>query len=141
MGRRRKASGENLSAYFRGVFRDRPQWLHEKSNDLVLARYREDHNLALEGTIPEPVRNNLANIKSKLRKEARQGAGVTSARKRPETVMPASTSLGSDPMDQLEEQIDECLTMAKNVDRDGLESIITLLRRARNAVVWKIGQP
>ena len=40
----------------------------------------------------------------------------------------------------LEEQIDECLIAARMLDPEGLESIIQHLRRARNEVVWKIGQ-
>ena len=42
--------------------------------------------------------------------------------------------------ESLEEQIDECLTLAKNLDREGLSSVINLLRRARNEVVWKMGE-
>jgi hypothetical protein len=37
-------------------------------------------------------------------------------------------------------QIDECLTMAKTLDRSGLEEVIHHLRRARNQVVWKQGE-
>jgi ABC-type phosphate transport system substrate-binding protein len=39
-----------------------------------------------------------------------------------------------------EERIDDCLTAARHLDKDGLEDVIRLLRKARNAVVWKIGQ-
>jgi len=40
----------------------------------------------------------------------------------------------------LEENIDNCLDQARSLDRDGLEGIIKLLRRARNEVVWKLGE-
>jgi hypothetical protein len=40
----------------------------------------------------------------------------------------------------LEESIDDCPTQAKNLDREELDSIIKLLRRARNEVVGKLGQ-
>jgi len=30
--------------------------------------------------------------------------------------------------------------MAKHLDRDGLANVIALLRRARNEVVWKMGE-
>jgi hypothetical protein len=43
-------------------------------------------------------------------------------------------------LEALEELIDDCLSLAKHLDREGLESIIKLLRRARNEVVWKMGQ-
>jgi hypothetical protein len=44
-------------------------------------------------------------------------------------------------MNALEEAIDECLIMAKATDREGLAGVIDLLRRARNQVVWKMGEP
>jgi hypothetical protein len=40
----------------------------------------------------------------------------------------------------LEEHIDDCLTVAKLLDREGLGHVIRLLRQARNEVVWKLGQ-
>ena len=42
---------------------------------------------------------------------------------------------------RLEEQIDECLSLAKYLGRKELASVIGLLRKARNAVVWKLGEP
>jgi DNA-binding MurR/RpiR family transcriptional regulator len=42
-------------------------------------------------------------------------------------------------LEALEEQIDDCLTVAKHMDRDALDDVIRLLRNARNAVVWKLG--
>jgi hypothetical protein len=36
--------------------------------------------------------------------------------------------------------IDDCLTAAKKMDREGLDDVIRLLRNARNGVVWKLGQ-
>jgi hypothetical protein len=43
-------------------------------------------------------------------------------------------------LELLEEQIDDCLSLAKSLDREGLGEIIRLLRGARNKVVWKMGQ-
>ncbi len=43
-------------------------------------------------------------------------------------------------LESLELQIDDCLIQATNLDREGLAEVINHLRRARNAVVWKIGQ-
>jgi hypothetical protein len=43
-------------------------------------------------------------------------------------------------LEALEEQIDDCLSHAKHRDREGLQEVIRLLRRARNEVVWKMGQ-
>ena len=43
-------------------------------------------------------------------------------------------------LERLEAAIDDCLTAARGLDREGLGAIITLLRRARNEVVWKSGE-
>ena len=43
-------------------------------------------------------------------------------------------------LERLEEQIDECLTLARTLDREGLSGVIVMLRRARNEVVWKMGE-
>jgi len=42
--------------------------------------------------------------------------------------------------EKLEEQIDDCLTAARSLDREVLHNVIGLLRKARNEVVWKLGQ-
>jgi len=44
------------------------------------------------------------------------------------------------PLEQLEEQIDECLSLAKSLDRDRLSHVISMLRHARNLVVWEHGR-
>jgi hypothetical protein len=41
--------------------------------------------------------------------------------------------------EQLEEQIDDCLTAARSLDREVLHNVIGLLRKARNEIVWKLG--
>jgi hypothetical protein len=46
----------------------------------------------------------------------------------------------SNGLEALEEHIDDSLTLAKNLDRSGLAEVIILLRKARNKVVWKLGE-
>ena len=43
-------------------------------------------------------------------------------------------------LEMLEERIDDCLSMAKGMDRAPLEEVIRHLRHARNMVVWKLGE-
>ena len=43
-------------------------------------------------------------------------------------------------LEALEEQIDECMALAREVDREGLADVIALMRRARNKVVWQMGE-
>jgi hypothetical protein len=130
---------ETVSSYFRRVFAENPKLLKTRGNEELVQRWLADH--PGEKEVPRRVRQNLANIKSVLRKKGRkrgrrqepeQAEGVEVA------VSPARRS--SHGLEQLEEQIDECLTAAKVLDREGLEHVIRLLRQARNEVVWRLGQ-
>jgi hypothetical protein len=129
-GRRKRKGG--TSAYFRQIFSERPDLLHGTSNQELITRWMADH----PNHKPIELRKakaNLANLKSLLRKEEREGRGGKTA---PQSVRTGAATRG---LDALEEAIDDCLSYAKSIDRTQLESVIKLLRRARNAVVWKIG--
>ena len=55
--------------------------------------------------------------------------------------MPAANGTpGPSPLELLEEQIDDCLVAARQIAGEDLDDVITLLRKARNAVVWKLGE-
>lgn len=130
MGRKRK--GPSVSGYFRQLFTDRPELLEEKSNAAILAKYREDNGLAPDAELTASVRNNLANIKSLMRRKDRKATGKSKVK--------VSVAKGGVRLEALEELIDECLTQARSLDRDNLGSVIAHLRKARNEVVWKMGQ-
>jgi hypothetical protein len=133
--RKRKNS---MSAYFRQVFTDHPEWLKEKSNDLILQQYREDKGKNPDAPISVKVRNNLSNLKSVLRKE--KGMGAYAGRKA--RSMAKTNSLGGSMiqrLEDLEEQIDECMVKANAIGVDMMEPVIRLLRKARREVVWKLG--
>jgi hypothetical protein len=137
MAKKSKKNGESQSGYFRRIFNEHPEWLFEKSNNAILARYRADHNIPETQDVAKNIRNNLANLKSNLRKKERQRDGRLGRR----SGAMASSQGGARRLEVLEEQIDECLTLAKNIDRTRLESVIKHLRAARNNVVWLTGQP
>jgi hypothetical protein len=81
------------------------------------------------------MRTNLLRA-SGLRPELSPGTRV-----RRDTAPPAiGPQQGDGELQPLEEQIDDCLSLAKHLDREGLAHVIQLLRRARNEVVWKLGQ-
>jgi hypothetical protein len=129
-----KKSGKPGSSYsyFKQLFHEHPEWLKEKSNAVIVTRYKADHDLAEDAVIEKTVMNNLANLKSVMRKKLRVRAAAKNVGK------PLVKS--SNRLERLEEQIDDCLTEAKTLDRTGLEEVINLLRRARNKVVWKLGE-
>ena len=131
---KRKHKRGTLSGYFRQTFTEHPEWLQEKSNNPILAKYRVDHGMGADDPVDKKVKGNLANLKSVLRKKSRRkGKSVAGGK-------PVAPTRSGHRLEVLEEAIDDCLTLAKNHDRDALEHIISLLRRARNEVVWKIGE-
>ncbi len=135
----RKRQGESISGYFRKIFDDRPELVDLKSNRELIDRWVKDH--PGQSDMLGKVKQNLANLKSLLRKQRRE-AGEPSWAAPPDLMDVGLDDNDSGPnqLEVLEEQIDDCLSMAKTLDRDGLENVIRLLRRARNEVVWKIGQ-
>lgn len=136
----RKRGGEgNISGYFRQVFEEQPDLLKTKSNDAILAKYREDHGLAPDAELDKSIKNGLANVKSVLRKKKRlrgrrKEAAAIAAGETPRAAVRSGTK-----MESLEEAIDDCLTLARTLDREGLATVIKHLRAARNEVVWRMG--
>jgi hypothetical protein len=142
--RGRSRDAESVMGYFRPILLENPKLLRTRSNAKLLQRWLDDH--PGEKEVPGRVKQGLSNIKSLLRKKRRRrkrrDAGAegaepaASANAAPwETSHPSANEL-----EGLEIQIDECMTLAKNIDREELDGVITLLRRARNQVVWKSGQ-
>jgi len=137
------AEPESVGGYFRRVFRENPAWLEGRSNDEVLKRWLADH--PGEQEVPARIKNIMANIKSVLRNKQRQKPG-----KRPKTEKAARTSppveVASPPktpatgLEALEERIDDCLMLARGLNRDELAEVVALLRQARNKVVWQLGE-
>jgi hypothetical protein len=137
-----KQAGESVSGYFRAVFRENPRLVKSTSNEEIFDRWLKDH--PEEKEVPDRVKNILFNLKSKLRKKMKRGPGRPKKEEMARVSPPAEVAPvrrpASEGLESLEEQIDDCLALAKNIDRGGLEGVIDLLRRARNQVVVKLGQ-
>src|ERR1700720_1210493 len=73
--RRRRGRKESTGGYFRKIFDERPELLHNKSNDELIDRWIADHPRHSEKMLKK-VRQNLANLKSNLRKKEREGGGL-----------------------------------------------------------------
>jgi hypothetical protein len=137
------ANGENVSGYFKPILMENPKLLKGKSNQELLNRWLADHPDETE--VPNRIKAILSNLKSVLRKKLRKKPGRKKTEEQVvETLVvlePAEPVEAAEvALESLEEQIDDCLSFAKNLDREGLDDVISLLRRARNAVVWKLGQ-
>jgi hypothetical protein len=138
-----KPEKETIAGYFRRIFGENPRLLKERSNDALLARWRQDHP---GEKVNASVKAGLSNIKSILRsqgrkKKARKEAADQRERDVQAGIEPRKAAPPKRGMAALEEAIDDCLMMAKATDKEGLEVVIDLLRRARNQVVWKMGEP
>ncbi len=135
---------ESVAGYFRQVFKDNPKLLKARSNQELLDRWRADHP---GQEVTASVRNSLSNLKSVLRskgrkrkahKQSQAASAEAPANEAPRPVAKARRPLAG--LEALEGQIDDCLSRAKELDREGLAEVISFLRRARNAVVWKLGE-
>ena len=131
---------ESISGYFRKIFLENPKLLKQRSNDELLRLWLADHPGHTD--VPQKIKNNLANIKSVMRKKLRKRGGRPPKSEQPVGFVGEVTRTKVSPrgLEALEEQIDECLDAAKRLDREGLSEVISLLRRARNSVVWLGGQ-
>lgn len=134
------AGKETTAGYFRKIFQETPRLLYERSNKKLLQRWLEDH--PGHTVVPKKVKANLANLKSVLRSHKRSRVAARAQKKQPvgQQHKVATAPTGDTQLEHLEHQIDECLILAKGIDRDALHSIIAHLRQARNEVVWKIGK-
>ena len=146
LGRPKKVAqvenGETTSGYFRRIFQENPHLLVTRSNDEMLARWLTDHPGQKE--VPKNVHKNLAKIKGVLRHKGRKKLAKPKTFEQAVAVQAVSTpvkpvKIASKGLEELEEQIDDCLTVAKKMDREGLADVIRVLRNARNGVVWKLG--
>jgi hypothetical protein len=136
-------AGGSVSGYFKAILKENPSLLKSTSNEDIFARWLKDH--PGEKKVPDRVKGILFNVKSKLRKKrgAKKGRPRKEAQPTGEGPPAAAAPLrrpAARGLESLEERIDDCLTLARGLDREGLEAVIHLLRRARNGVVVQQGQ-
>jgi hypothetical protein len=132
---------EGVAPYFRAIFKANPKLLKGRSNKEVLDQWLKDHPGYSD--VPQNVKSGLANLKSnmrnKIRKRRSKKTADDSGTATPTPVKLLSKTKADARLEHLEVLIDESMSVARTLDREGLAEIIHLLRRARNGVVWKIG--
>jgi hypothetical protein len=135
---------ETLSGYFRRQFENHRDWLEAGTNADVVAQWQQDHP---GESRTKKIDQTLANVKSQLRKKhgllrrRRRRRGRVAAAAGAGVVMQKRTRTPVAFLERLEGLIDQCLSFARSQEIDGFESVVNHLRRARNEVVWKLGQP
>ncbi len=128
-----QGNGENLSGWFRKVFLENRPWLKGRSNEDVIALWEGQHPGQKFGSRE---RNACNNIKSVLRKKLRKGGRKADDAESASTAVRISRAA----LELLEERIDDCMGIARTLDKEGLERVVKHLRAARNEIVWKQGQ-
>jgi hypothetical protein len=133
--------GETVTSYFRARFKENPKLLKAGSNQEIFQRWLADH--PGEKEVPQRVKYILSNLKSVLRQKLRRKKAKA---QQPEPAAATAAVVEARPpnaalqgLEALEERIDDCLSLAKQLDRDNLEKVVQLLRQARRAVVWQQG--
>jgi hypothetical protein len=136
MAKRPKRRGESIMGYFRPFFDADKNLINSKSNEQLIDRWKQDHP-GHSDKLLKKVKQNLANLKSMLRRKLREAGGKPSFRKGAKVSF--TNAVGTPTMAMLEEQIDDCMVLAHNIDRKRLDNVIKNLRAARNEVVLKNG--
>jgi hypothetical protein len=144
MARRSKSDtgGESIQGYFRVVFKENPRLLKVRSNQELFDRWLKDH--PGESVVPDNVKTGLSNLKSVMRRKlgirrkrrAMAEAGATEAH-----VVRTGPGRRPGSLGLLEGRIDDALALARQLDPEGLDDIIRLLRGARNRVILRSGEP
>jgi hypothetical protein len=110
----------------------------------VFERWLKDHPALKE--VPNNIKVLLLAVKTRLRQKRRERR-ADKAQAAPAAVAPvalptsplAATRRVGAGLTRLEEAIDDCLAVARQMDREGLAGVIELLRSARNQVVRQAG--
>lgn len=149
---KKRGPEESPFTYFNRIFHEHPEWLKLTSNKEVRRRYNLDHGKPPDAKLDQKVVEALGNTKTRLRKQMgimvprgrKATRGVKAAAAEAAPAAPASpapvAARGRPPaistkLEQLEDQIDECVFSARQVDPQRLARVIALLKQARNTVV------
>jgi len=135
---RKKAEEPSMSSYFRDIFKAEPKLLKIRDNRALRERWESDHP-GKEFT--KNISQALANVKSIMRKSRKKYAPKKAESGNGAALKPAPTLATHAALERLEVSIDHCLSTARQLDSQGLDRAIKLLRAARNEIVWKSGQP
>jgi hypothetical protein len=138
-------NSETTSAYFRRILTENPKLLKKGGNPEIFERWLKDH--PAEKEVPKNVQAIFHNLKSVIRKKRRQRRAEQAQSPAPDQPdaaavalkVPVALKASTAALEALQDQIDDCLSVARSMDREGLAEVIQLLRSARNRVVQQAG--
>jgi hypothetical protein len=139
---RPKGKAPSTAGYFKKLFEENRDWLNEGSNAELIERWKKDH--PGQG-VTKSILNGLANTKSLMRKKL--GMGKRRRRRRKGAAAAAGQPAVKQVrapypvLEKMEGLIDDCLTLARQQNSEGLDNVVKHLRVARRQVAWEMGQP
>ncbi|HZY86191.1 MAG TPA: hypothetical protein VFE78_15260 [Gemmataceae bacterium] len=141
---RPKAKSSSTAGYFKALFNENPAWLNEGSNAELIERWKKDHP---GQEVNKSILNGLANTKSLMRKAMGLSKGrrrkrrkaVAAAADQPVAARKARAPYGV--LEKMEGLIDDCLSLARQQNSEGLDNVVKHLRVARRQVAWEMGEP
>lgn len=127
----------SLHSIFVGYYRANPKWLRKGRNDKVLEQFAKDYP---NHPIDKSVKQAMANVKSRIKKgpKGRRGRKQRQEMFHQAVIASKASAKAPKPLAMLEEQIDDCMILVKQIGRESLPEIYHSLRRARNAVVMML---
>jgi hypothetical protein len=143
MARAKAKGGGSTAGYFKALFEENREWLNEGSNAALIERWKKDHP---GQEVNKSILNGLANTKSIMRKKYGLGKRRRKRRKMAAAAaeQPAAARTRRAPyavLERMEGMIDDCLTLARQQNSEGLDNLIKHLRMARRQVAWEMGEP
>ena len=141
---RQKAKSSSTAGYFKGLFKENPAWLNEGSNAELIERWKKDHP---GEQVTKSILNGLANTKSLMRKamglskgrRRRRRKAAAAAADQPAAARQVRAPFGV--LERMEGLIDDCLSLARQQNSEGLDKVVKHLRFARRQVAWEMGEP
>lgn len=132
MAKRRK--GKSLSGTIRQYLTDHPEWLASADTKAIVDQYKADHP---NKPVNSKVMQAIYNMKSLMRKGEAGVAKRKQSKATAQRIVQSAAASGKRmaPLEMLEEQIDDCMILAKQIGRDTMLDVLMNLHRARNAVV------
>jgi hypothetical protein len=132
-----KSNGESISAYFTKLFQEHPEWVDLATNKPILDHWKQQRGADMD----KKTRQIMANQKSKMRKKMRGEDSRAPARpgrkakKRGRRASPVAPKQAVPALERLEVMIDGCLSAARALEVENIETVIRPLRQARNNIV------
>jgi hypothetical protein len=143
MARAKTKGAGSTAGFFKALFEKKPELLKEGTNAEAIDDWKKAHP---SQEVTKSILNGLANTKSLMRKKLglgkrrrkrRKMAGATAEQPAAARRVRASYAV----LERMEGMIDDCLTLARQQNSEGLDDLIKHLRLARRQVAWEMGQP